>query len=126
MDGNDRPHRRGNCPFQQGWIQGIGPLVDIHKDRCSVSETYGFGRGHKSTGHGNYLVAFAYPQGQQDQPERFRSAAHPDGKLAFAERGKIPLDSGDAGTAGKGAAINDLLDGGVDLLSLRLMLSTEI
>src|SRR5207245_2287123 len=107
--------RRGNRPFQQGWIQGVGPLLDIHKDRCGVSETYGFGRGHKSTGHGNYLVPVAYAQGQQDQPERFRTAANPDGELGFAEGGKILFERSDERTAGKGAAVNDLLDGGIDL-----------
>src|SRR5216684_1908015 len=126
MDRNDRPRRWGNCPFQQGWIQGVGPLLDIHKDWRGVSEAYGFGRGHESTGHGDYLVPVAYSQGQQDQPERFRTAANPDGELGFAEGGKILFERGDERTASKGVALNDLLDGGVDLLSQRLMLGPEI
>src|SRR5260370_23272149 len=117
MDRNDRPRRWGNRPFKQGWIQGVGPLLDIHKDWCGVSETYGFGRGHKCTGHGNYFVPVAYSQGQQDQPERFRTAANPDGELGLAEDGKILFERGHERTAGKALALTDLLDAGVDLLS---------
>ena len=106
LGGDGRLDLRGINAF------GFGVAIDQHGG-CP-GDPDGFRGGEKSVGVGNDFITFADAEGHEGQPDGIRAVTDTDGVLGAAERCEFLLELLVHGALNILAALDDLLDIGVD------------
>ena len=112
MHGDDGLGARRYRRLDLRHIHRVGARINIDEDGLGSGIRDCFCRGHEGHWYRNHLVAITHTEREKGEPERVRAITYSNTEFRFAVFGKVFLELGDKGTAGKRIDVNYLVDGG--------------